>query len=232
MAPPKPLLNSYIIVRHGRSEANEAGIIVSDPELGQEKYDLTPTGREQVLKTARELSDLLGLGNPPAIPLQIYSSPFLRTRTTAGILHDDGFPTSPDVIFDDRLCERFFGMWDGKQDTNYQQIWDEDEIDNLGTLNNWGCESTEEVASRAWSLVKELEKESAQLLKDAQDGEPKSDTNGLLPPVKTCIFVAHGDVLQILQTRFLDVPSHTHRSLEHMETAGWWVSFGRANLIY
>ena len=33
------------------------------------------------------------------------------------------------------------------------------------------------------------------------------------------VLVAHGDVLQILQTRFACVDPRTHRSLPHLETA-------------
>lgn len=217
----RTLRNLYVLVRHGRSEANEAGIIVSDPVLGEEKYDLTTEGRTQVDTTADALAARYAVSG--AASVQIYSSPFLRTRTTASILHERAFPTSPDPIVDDRLCERFFGMWDGKPDSNYQQIWDEDITENLGTLNNWGCESADEVANRAWSFIQELEAESTDPDGEAVDGVP--------PPKKVCLLVAHGDVLQILQTCFLDVPSWKHRSLEHLETAGWFVPMVTGSLI-
>jgi hypothetical protein len=118
--PPTPriLKNQYVLVRHGRSEANEAGIISSDPDVGAEQHDLTDFGREQVHKTTRDLREKYTTD----IPLQIYASPFLRTRSTAAILHDEGFPETPAVVVDDRLAERFFGMWDGKEDSNYENV--------------------------------------------------------------------------------------------------------------
>ena len=36
---------------------------------------------------------------------------------------------------------------------------------------------------------------------------------------KTCVVVAHGDVLQILQTHFVRVPPAMHRSLPHLDKA-------------
>ncbi|KAI9029311.1 histidine phosphatase superfamily [Hyaloraphidium curvatum] len=216
----RTLLNDYILVRHGFSEANNVKLICSDPEVGKEKYDLTELGRQQAEATAAALAEHVRTSVPAGTPVQMYSSPFLRTRTTSRIIHDSAFPDSPPVVFDDRLCERFFGMWDGKDDTNYAHVWEEDAADNLGTLNSWGCESTDEVASRAWSLVEDLEREAAS--GDTQAGDSGSDSAaGLAAPRNVCVLVAHGDVLQILQTRFLGVPSNTHRSLQHMETAGW-----------
>ena len=113
------LRNRYVLVRHGRSEANEAGIIASDPVDGEETHDLTPLGRQQASETAKALA-----AKYPSQPdrIQIHASPFLRTRSTALVLHDEGFPSSPDPIADDRLCERFFGMFDGKEDKHYRSL--------------------------------------------------------------------------------------------------------------
>ena len=46
--PALPLKNRYFAMRHGQSEANAAGIIVSDPANGCPRYGLTPLGRQQV----------------------------------------------------------------------------------------------------------------------------------------------------------------------------------------
>lgn len=53
------LHNTYLIVRHGQSEANVEGIVVSKPENGCGNYGLTSTGREQVTATAKEIAQWL-----------------------------------------------------------------------------------------------------------------------------------------------------------------------------
>jgi hypothetical protein len=80
------------------------------------------------------------------------------------------------------------------------------------------------VASRAWSLIEELEADGGDPPSTSGPEDVTEDTtDGMAPPQRICMLVAHGDVLQILQTRFVNVPSATHRSLEHMQTAGWYV---------
>ena len=46
--------NKYLIMRHGESEANVAGLIVSDPAIGCERYGLTELGRQQVLRSVTD----------------------------------------------------------------------------------------------------------------------------------------------------------------------------------
>jgi len=50
-------------MRHGHSEANEQGIIVSRPEIGTRRYGLTEKGRAQVEASARafDKNDVLQL---------------------------------------------------------------------------------------------------------------------------------------------------------------------------
>ncbi|MBS3054839.1 MAG: histidine phosphatase family protein [Candidatus Aenigmarchaeota archaeon] len=76
--------NNYFGQRHGQSEANVLGIIISDPAVGIKNYGLSHLGRDQVYKSAKAAreSDLLG---PKTI---IYTSDFLRARETADITTD------------------------------------------------------------------------------------------------------------------------------------------------
>jgi len=99
-----------------------------------------------------------------------------------------------------RLRERFFGDLNGKSDVHYQDVWDIDCQD--ANHNEFNCESVNSVVKRTSELVLEIDNE---LEKSSQ-------------PCKV-ILVAHGDVLQILQTVFLRKEASVHRSLEHLETA-------------
>ncbi len=48
--------NTYLIMRHGESEANVADLVVSNPDIGCAKYGLTPLGKSQAEKTAMAYS--------------------------------------------------------------------------------------------------------------------------------------------------------------------------------
>ena len=45
-------------MRHGQSEANAQGIIVSDPKIGCFRYGLTALGREQAGAAAKRYLDV------------------------------------------------------------------------------------------------------------------------------------------------------------------------------
>jgi hypothetical protein len=48
--------NAFFGIRHGESEANVAGLIVSAPEVGTQKYGLTERGRRQVQTVRRHIN--------------------------------------------------------------------------------------------------------------------------------------------------------------------------------
>ena len=136
--------NRTFILRHGHSEANAAGLIVSDLQRGRSGYGLTEQGREQVRHTFRQTS--------LPTPVVIVSSPFLRAVQTAEIAADHlGVST---VTQDDRLRERWFGEFELTKDTNYQKVWGQDAIDPTHT--QWQVESTAEVAERLADLYTAL----------------------------------------------------------------------------
>ena len=161
--------NRYYALRHGRSEANEAGLIVSHPEEGTKKWGLTPEGRRQVEKGV-ERSPLGGNA-------LIVTSDFVRARETAALASRVLGCAEPEE--DSRLRERYFGSYDGKDDSHYALVWEEDEKD--GDNKREGVESPREVAARIASLVAELE--------DRYAG-------------RDIILVSHGDALQIGQAWF------------------------------
>ncbi len=84
-----------VLVRHGRTEANRAGLL-----LGRADPPLDETGREQ----ARGLATVLDRA-----PLAIVCSPLRRTRETAAAI---AAPWGLAVEPDDRLLELDYGEWD------------------------------------------------------------------------------------------------------------------------
>ncbi len=140
------LKNSYCIMRHGESEANEARLIVSSPELGTTGYGLTERGRDSVRIAAME-SPLAGKITA------IYSSDFLRARETAEIV--SGITGVTRVTYTPLLRERFFGDLDMTDDGNYSLAWegDTDNPDNA----EYGVESPGQVVWRIRELINECE---------------------------------------------------------------------------
>ena len=199
-APGRPVVYA---LRHGQSEANVLGIISSDPEVATVTHGLTPLGRESASAAAAEgiaRAKDLGCG------VAICSSDFLRARETATIVHEaisaGGIPVWPSarVLLRRELRERHFGDFDGGPDSGYANVWREDAID--ASRERHGVESVASVLSRSTGLVRTLA------------AEPE-----LLADPWMLLVVAHGDVLQIMQTHFARVDPSTHRSLDHLPTA-------------
>ncbi len=178
--------NQYYAFRHGQSRANVEGIIVSDPAVGTVDYGLTEAGRKQVA------AGLAGCGFDEHA--RIYSSDFLRARETAEIIRSTLGVS--EIVFDERLRERFFGEWEGKCHANYAKAWKKDAFDP--DREYYGAESSRAVQARMWSVVQSLEEQF--------EGQ-------------TVILVSHGDPLMLLQTAFQDLGPERHRSLPYIETA-------------
>jgi broad specificity phosphatase PhoE len=82
MAAPGGFKNTYWLLRHGRSHANEQDLIISRPENGQDpRWGLSETGRQQAAAAGGQLAQLLGRHDPAA--LLVLASPFSRTVETA-----------------------------------------------------------------------------------------------------------------------------------------------------
>ncbi|MDP2571829.1 histidine phosphatase family protein [Vibrio penaeicida] len=137
--------NTYLLMRHGESEANVAGIVVSDPAIGCVQYGLTQTGKQQAITSANAYS-----GEP--ITLVVHSD-FKRTVETAETVKSTLGIASSKV--DVRLRERFFGTWEGKSSDTYEKVWAKDGESSTQTDND--VESAQSVCDRAWSLLLELE---------------------------------------------------------------------------
>ena len=126
---------------------------------------------------------------------RIITSDFLRASQTADLVQRDLKAIHP-VKHDRRLRERFFGRLDQGVDTAYTAVWTEDKRNPDHCYEN--VESVNAVLTRSVSLVNDLE--------GGYRGE-------------VFLLVAHGDILQILQTAFQHCPPSRHRDLRHLETA-------------
>lgn len=125
----------------------------------------------------------------------VYSSDFKRALQTASIVHQHLRCTQP-VVITESLRERFFGDLERTSSDNYERVWAADAA-NAGHTEH-AVESAVAVMQRASSLILEIEHACEQA---------------------SVLLVAHGDVLQLLQTAFEKLPGERHRSLPHLHTA-------------
>jgi len=187
------LRNRYFAVRHGESEANIAHLISSNPEIGTKTHGLSSYGRIQVAENTK----LFLQNHPEENSYVIISSDFRRAYETAEILAAN-LSNRLDIQVDQRLRERFFGIYDNTSDENYKLIWKNDEENPVKNLDDQ-VESVESVRKRTTDLIKDLEE--------------KYDH-------QIIFLVSHGDALQILQTAFERLPNaNQQRHLQHIERA-------------
>eukprot|EP00045_Choanoeca_perplexa_P016049 m.211565 g.211565 ORF g.211565 m.211565 type:complete len:316 (-) comp17151_c0_seq6:56-1003(-) len=187
--PPRTWNNRYYFVRHGQSKANESGLIVSGIEGLEKRYGLTALGVSQAHQAAKTLKHDMP---DNARPLLI-SSDFSRALETAIILADQlqaGQPT-----LDQRLRERSFGGLNLGPSQHYKDVWEHDL--KSASHRHFDVEPLFSVIARTTGLVLDLEAKFK---------------------ARDVVLIAHGDVLQVLQTWFLDVDCRHHRYFPHLGT--------------
>jgi probable phosphoglycerate mutase len=184
--------NSYYILRHGQSHANVAGIILSHPEDGRkDEYTLTQKGEDDVRQSVWKMKEASLLNQKTVI----ISSPFSRCKRSAEIAKEV-LGGDQDIIFDERLRERWFGDWEKTGNSNYQKVWDEDRNDPGHLIAN--VESAGNVQRRTVALMDELETKYVS---------------------QSILLVSHGDTLQIMLTGLDKQSAALHRAVPRLETA-------------
>jgi broad specificity phosphatase PhoE len=139
--------NRYLLMRHGHSQANQQGVIVSSPERGIDNFGLSEKGELQ-------LAQLVADWQWP-VPTRVMHSDFLRTRQTAAHVAAR-FGLMPSV--DTRLRERHFGELEGQGDDRYPLIWALDAEDAEHTHHQ--VEALSAVAKRMHAVIHECEQKA------------------------------------------------------------------------
>jgi probable phosphoglycerate mutase len=143
--------NRYVLLRHGRSEANERKIIASDLANARDRFGLSPAGRREVEASVSRARESLGPG------VAIHTSPFLRTVETAALAAEILGAAAP--VPEDDLRERFCGEFEMTASENYHRVWERDAVDPAHTT--WGAESACSILERSTRLVCALERRYA-----------------------------------------------------------------------
>ncbi len=141
-----PLHNTYVLVRHGQTDANK-----KKAYMGRLDYDLNKTGLDQAATIVL-----------PTQPDYIITSPLKRTQQTAAILGKKySIPTN---TVDERLIEKAGGEIEGlsyktiaKDYPEVWGIWESHPLEFIIKSRFPGGESDSEVAERFEQLLFELE---------------------------------------------------------------------------
>ena len=136
--------NRYLLMRHGHSQANAQGTIISSPERGLLAYGLSPQGEQQ-------LADTVARWHWP-VPTQVVHSDFLRTTHTAARV---AAAFGLEMQKEERLRERHFGELEGKADSHYPEVWAFDAQNADHT--QWQVEPVKRVAARMVAALEALE---------------------------------------------------------------------------
>jgi glucosyl-3-phosphoglycerate phosphatase len=187
--------------------ANVAKVIASNPEIACTNYGLSDLGKEQARAAGETVVNCYQQQHNDDsetnkyIGVLILASDLLRAKETAQAvaaavtkalipLYKDG------IVLETRLRERGFGQWDGGSDKHYQDVWNDDALDPTHQIKN--VESVMAVTDRATRCIVEWDSQIEDYL---------------------VVCVAHGDVLQILQTAYHKMDGSKHRTMDHLETA-------------
>lgn len=137
--------NRYLLMRHGHSQANARGLIISSPARGLSDFGLSPEGEAQ-------LEALLADWRWP-VPTGVVHSDFLRTtQTAARMAAHFGLALEAEP----RLRERHFGELDGGGDDRYPEVWARDA--DSPEHRAFGVEPICAVAARMHGVIEGLEK--------------------------------------------------------------------------
>jgi probable phosphoglycerate mutase len=185
------LRNTYFGLRHGWSDANAKGIIVSDPIRGIYDYGLLRQGESEVECSTVNLKEAHSLDESTII----ISSDFRRTRESAKIAAR--VLGVAELVFVPALRERFFGRLESTSNTHYEEVWQRDAEDPTHTYK--GVESAQAVLDRQLALLESLEVRFSW---------------------RKILLSSHGDPLHILQTAFANIFVSRHRSLPHLLDTG------------
>lgn len=136
--------NRYLLMRHGHSQANAQGKIISSPERGLTNYGLSEQGEQQLV-------DVLAQWRWPE-PTRVVHSDFLRTTQTAARV---AAAFALDMQKEERVRERHFGELDGQADSHYPEVWafDAQSADHT----QWQVEPISRVAARMCAAMAALE---------------------------------------------------------------------------
>jgi len=148
----------FFLVRHGENEGN-AKKLVDGRTLN---LPLTEKGEMDSLAAGKAIARKINQIN------LLVSSPMIRTRQTATKIIKS-FEIAPTIVFDDRLMERYYGIFEGGPEENYTPYEEEEAIaiakmstfsERLAYREHSSMENYQETYDRMSSVIFELAKQN------------------------------------------------------------------------
>lgn len=148
----------FFLVRHGENEGN-AKRLIDGRTLN---LPLTEKGRMDSLAAGKAIAQKIDQIN------LLISSPLMRTRQTATEIIKS-FETIPTILFDDRLMERYYGIFEGGPEENYDPYEEEEAIaiarfstfaERLAYREHPSMENYQETYDRMSSVIFEFAKQN------------------------------------------------------------------------
>jgi len=195
-----------ILVRHGRTEFNEAGRY-----QGASDSPLTALGRDQARQVGRLIASLA------EGEVRLWSSPLGRAVATAEIIKNTAGLPGP-ITLDPRLREISLGVWDGLTDEEIEAV----SPNARDGATRFDCffrspdgESFEEAASRLREWLSDVERLpechvavshglSGRILRGIYAGLPKEETLRLDVPQDKVFVLAMGRIVETAEVRHAD----------------------------
>lgn len=174
-----------ILVRHGRTEANTAGVLA-----GRGEAQLDDHGRHQAAQLAE---DLIGVDLYAAV-----ASPMARTRQTLDLLLPQ--PGDTPVHYDEGVAEVDYGEWTGKtlKELAEHPLWTAVQRHPSSVTFPQG-ESMARMSARAVAAVRRWVDEADTVANAVAaesaptDGQPATSNR-----VPTILIVSHGDIIKAI----------------------------------
>ena len=194
--------NKYFIMRHGESVTNVKNI--TNCTLEKNHYPLTPKGRKQVEKSAGEMK------RKKIKPDFIFTSPFLRTKETAGVIAKILEVEEKNILSDPRLGEINSGSFAEGNPRKYHEYF-KNQFEKFSKAPPGG-ESLTDVKKRMFASIVEIEERYKN---------------------KNILIISHEYPLWMLWAALLDktndeaVSEHIKRKWEFLKTA----SFEKAEFL-
>jgi len=148
----------FFLVRHGENEGN-AKRLIDGRTLN---LPLTEKGKMDSLAAGKAIAQKIDQIN------LLVSSLMIRTRQTA-IEIIKSFKTAPTIVFDDRLMERYYGIFEGGPEENYDPYEEEEAIaiarmstfaERLAYREHSSMENYQETYDRMSSVILEFAKQN------------------------------------------------------------------------
>ena len=185
-------MTSLCLIRHGQTAWNAEGRI-----QGQEDIPLDEFGVGQVKDLVAYVLKFKQLDT-------IYSSPLLRALDTSHIIQKKSGTSVVDIIQDDRLQERHYGLWQGMLDSEVKEKYPITWNRNWRMCGPPGGESQSQLVIRAASFIEEVLHE--------RTGQQIA-------------IVSHECLLGAMLGYILKMPLEMHRTLRWSNCGHVWVEY-------